>query len=233
MLRSITFALALCLPLLAAAAEPAKVTMLRGQAFLLPGGDAAKKSALAQGASVKQGDAVETAEKSLLELTLPDASVIRVAPKSRLQLEAAHFEATGARSFSARLMFGSVWSKVSTVLGGDTKFEVKTDNAVAGVRGTTFRVDAKSDKSAVVSVFAGSVAVAGNGPLPGLQDPPKDGQRREKAGPREVSKNEWEKLVLAMMKVKVAPDGKLGELEPIAPGDLDEFAKFNQERDAR
>ena len=50
--------------------------------------------------------------------------------------------------------------------GGEARFEVKTENAVAGVRGTTFRVDAASDKLVVVRVYSGTVAVAGGGAAP-------------------------------------------------------------------
>jgi hypothetical protein len=217
-------------PLAAGAQSLATVSMLKGQAHVAPGGDEGKKRPLEVGASTSEGDSITTAEDSLLELTLPDRSVIRVAPSSRLLLEKAHFAASGARTFSARLFVGSVWSKVSSVLGGDTKFEVRTDTAVAGVRGTTFRVDASRDRSAVVSVFAGSVAVAG-GPI--AQQEHKPGERREKAPPREVSKNEWERIVLAMMKVKVSSTGVVGEPEKITDADRDAFYRFNAERDER
>jgi hypothetical protein len=225
----LAFAL-LALPLAAGAEGLATVSLLKGQAFLSPRGDESKKQELKVGAAASEGDAVTTGEGSLLELTLPDRSVIRVAPSSRLLLEKTHFEPSGARTFSARLLFGSVWSKVSTVLGGDTKFEVKTDTAVAGVRGTTFRVDASRDRSAVVSVFAGSVAVAG-GPVAQVEHKP--GERREKPPPREVNKAEWERLVLAMMKVKVSSAGEVSEPEKITEADLDDFAKFNQTRDGQ
>ncbi len=230
-LRASPLMLALTLLLPAAAGadgKAAQVTLLDGTASVWKGGDEAKKAALAVGAQVAAGDAVVVGEKSFVELTLPDKSVVRVAPSSKLVLEAVLFEGTGERKFSARLMIGSVWSKVSTVLGGDSKFEVKTDNAVAGVRGTTFRVDARADKSAVVSVFAGSVAVGKGGPVGAPHTP---GARREKAGPKEVSKGEWEKLVLGMMKVKIAADGSAAEPEKVTDADIDDFARFNQKRD--
>lgn len=213
---------------LAAAGKTAKVTFAEGEAAVLRGGDASKREKLDVGATVASGDVVTTGANGLLELTMPDKSAVRVGSSSQLAVEKLKFDEAGERSFGARLSFGSVWSKVSTVLGGDAKFEVTTDNAVAGVRGTTFRVDARADKSVVVSVFAGSVAVGKGGPVAAPHTP---GVRKEKAGPKEVSKSEWEKLVLTMMKIKVAADGTAGEPEKVVDGDIDDFARFNQKRD--
>src|SRR6185312_3472562 len=105
---------------------------------------------LAIGSDVYENDTVETAAGAKLELKMKDGSVVRVGPSSKLQLKSAYFGPAGQKSFSAKLLFGRVWSKVSGLAGGDSKFDVETDNAVAGVRGTTFRVDARADKSVLV-----------------------------------------------------------------------------------
>src|SRR5439155_1605974 len=83
----------------------------------------------------------ETQEKARLEIRFSDNSVLRLGSRAKLQLAEAHFAAGAARRrLSARLFFGTLWAKVTSVLQGEQKFEVETENAVAGVRGTTFRV---------------------------------------------------------------------------------------------
>ena len=61
---------------------------------------------------------------------------------------------------------GKLWAKVTSAIHGEQKFQVETENAVAGVRGTTFRVDANQDKSVRVRVYDGQVAVAPGAPQP-------------------------------------------------------------------
>ena len=58
-------------------------------------------------------------------------------------LEKAEFAAQDRSHVSLTLVVGSVWAKVKKVLAGsDATFEVSAARAVAGVRGTIFRVDA-------------------------------------------------------------------------------------------
>ncbi len=93
--------------------------------------------------------------------------MVRLGPLSRARLETAAFgKSPDDRKVSARLLVGNVWANVARAVGGEARFEVKTENAVAGVRGTTFRVDAAHDKSVVVRVYSGTVAVAGGGAAP-------------------------------------------------------------------
>jgi hypothetical protein len=143
---------------LSAYADAGKVTFLEGKAFHQAQGG--EKVALAMDAAVQEHDKIITGDKARLELTLADGSVLRFGPSSEAELTTETFSDQGRQS-STKLMLGNIWAKVKTSLGGDDKFEVKTDRAVAGVRGTTFRVDAHKDNSAVVKVFAGAVAVAG------------------------------------------------------------------------
>lgn len=222
-------------PSAALAASAGQVSFLEGKATRAPKGGGAKVD-LAKGGAVEAGDDVATSAGSKLELTLADGSIVRLGPDSRTHLDEAAFE-DGERKFSAKVVFGSVWAKVSTALGGGSKFEVTTDRAVAGVRGTTFRVDAHKDKAVLVKVFAGAVAVAGASiPRPlapeGKDEKGKTG-RKQVAGPHQVTKQEWEKLVGAQMQIAVNSDGTPGEPQKFAEADAckDPWTAWNRDRD--
>jgi hypothetical protein len=229
--------LATALATRAAAPAPAgSITFVDGEATRLPAGAKAKEK-LTSGSRVFQGDVIETVSRTRLELTLVDQSVLRLGPHSRVDLDAAAFGKDPLdRKVSAKLRVGNVWAHVTRTLGGEARFEVKTENAVAGVRGTTFRVDAATDKSCVVKVYSGTVAVAA-GPLPrpahGEAAPGGKPARTQVAGPSEVTREQWERIVTSMMQVKVAADGRAGEAEEFAMVESDEWEKWNRERDAR
>ena len=217
--------------LAASEAPPAgTITFLDGEATRAAGGKSVK---LAQGASIFQGDVIETARRTRVELTLVDQSVLRLGPRSRVELDAAAFgKGADDRKVSAKLRVGNVWASVTKSLGGEARFEVKTENAVAGVRGTTFRVDAAKDRSCVVKVYSGTVAVAA-GPLPRPQHGKAEGgPRQQVAGPKEVTREQWERIVTSMMQVKVAADGSPAEPEAFALAGGDEWETWNRERDA-
>jgi len=213
------------------------ITFLSGEATRTAGGATAK---LSVGSAVYQGDQVETLRRTRLELTLSDASVLRLGPLSKVELDAAAFGASADdRKVSAKLRVGNVWASVTKALGGEARFEVKTENAVAGVRGTTFRVDASQDKSVVVRVYSGTVAVAA-GPLPrpdhagAAADPaarPGKPGRQQVAGPQQVTREQWEKIVTGMMQVRVAADGSPSEPEKFALAEADEWETWNRQRD--
>ncbi len=212
--------------------KPAEVSLVEGKAERTPSKGAPQ--ALKAGANVAVGDLVTTQAESRLELKFADQSVLRIGPNAKLQLTGAHFgEGPSKRKMTAKLFFGNVWAKVTSIISGDQKFAVETENAVAGVRGTTFRVDARSDKSVLVRVYAGAVAVAKNVPLyPGGTKP---GEREEVAGPEEVTRDQWEKLVGQQMQIVIGPDGSPGEPTRFAAEDEkgDEWAKWNEARDSK
>jgi hypothetical protein len=219
----------------AAAAPPAPagtVTFLAGDATRSAAG---KSEKLAVGKAVFQGDVLETQKRTRLEVKLADASVIRLGPGSRAEVQAATFGKTVEdRNVSAKLLVGKVWANVAKAVGGEQRFEVKTENAVAGVRGTTFRVDAATDKSVVVKVYSGTVAVAsGPIPRPEHQGPGGKPERKQVAGPEQVTRAQWEKIVSNMMEVRVSSDGVPSEPEKFAlatPGE-DEWEEWNRSRD--
>jgi hypothetical protein len=214
-------------PSVAAQPKTAQVTVLEGSAHRSRANGA--RTDLRVGAAVGQGDTIETRDATRLEIRFSDASVLRLGPKAKLQLIEAHFGGGPARrKLTARLFFGKLWAKVTTVIQGEQKFQVETENAVAGVRGTTFRVDANADKSVLVRVYDGAVAVGKN-----VEATPGEG-RREVQGPQEVTRDEWEKLVGRQMQIFISADGTPGDPEQFSP-DVDKddpFARWNQQRDA-
>lgn len=210
-------------------APAATVTFLDGTATRAAAG---RSEVLAVGSALREGDRVEIGTRSRLELTLADGSVVRLGPRSRATLETAVFGRTPEdRKVSARLAVGTVWANVAKAVGGEARFEVRTEHAVAGVRGTTFRVDAALDRSVVVRVYSGAVAVAGGGlPRP---DHRGDELRREVPGPDEVTREQWERIVTAMMEVRVSAAGAPEEPRGFALSADDPWETWNRERDAR
>jgi len=207
----------------------ATVSLVEGTAQLRRGPRAPQD--VREGSSVQQGDLVETGDDSRLELRLPDASALRIGPRARLALTAAHFERGPARrQLSVKLFFGKVWAKVTAAAGGDQRFQIETENAVAGVRGTTFRVDAHEDRSVLVRVYSGTVAVRRNAPSYAR---PGDGGRREVPGPEEVTRDAWEKLVGRQMQILISADGTPGVPGPFSEADEkdDDWSAWNRKRD--
>ena len=233
-LAAITASLLAAAALAAPAPPPVAgtITFVDGEASRTAAGKSAK---LQKGASIFQGDVIETARRTRVELTLADQSVLRLGPLSRVELDAAAFgKGADDRKVSAKLRVGNVWASVTRTLGGEARFEVKTENAVAGVRGTTFRVDASKDRSCVVKVYSGTVAVAA-GPLPRPQHGAAGaaGEARQQVpGPSEITRAQWERIVTSMMQVRVAADGSAAEPEQFAMADTDEWETWNRERDA-
>jgi hypothetical protein len=181
------------------------VSLVEGTAQARRGGNIPHD--LRQGSSVQQGDLVETGDDSRLELKLPDASALRLGPRARLALAAAHFERGPARrQLSVRLLSGKVWAKVTPVPGGGQRFQIETENAVASVRGTTFRIDAHEDRSVLVRVYSGTVA---------------------------VGRKAWEKLIGRQMQILISADGTPGIPASFTEADEagDDWSAWNRKRD--
>jgi hypothetical protein len=196
-----TFAMAVLLPVAAAYADVGKVVVLEGTANRQAAQGKAEK--LAVGSSIELGDTVAVDKASRLKLELTDGSVIMLGEGGKLLINEAAFEGQERKGFSALLKAGSLWTKVKKALGG-AKYEVSTERAVAGVRGTIFRIDAdalvkaakgKGKKASLVRVVEGVVNVTPSTAVAAAskKTSPAKGPRVQVAGPSEVSADEWEK----------------------------------------
>jgi hypothetical protein len=133
-------------------------TLVEGPATAAQRGGAGQP--LAEGAVLHEGDVVETGAGGRVEISLATGTVLRVGESSRVELREA---APSGGAFRARLALGNLWAKVHKLLAGE-RFEVETENAVAGVRGTEFRVEAGgAGKEDLVRVYEGAVVCRGHG----------------------------------------------------------------------
>ncbi|HLB05951.1 MAG TPA: FecR family protein [Thermodesulfobacteriota bacterium] len=208
----------------------ASVSFLEGSAFKSKNGKDWKP--LSKGHSLNVGDSVKTGNKSRLELTLPDGSKVRFSENTNFKVEASLFK-DEERSFGVKMFLGKVWAKVSKAKKVSS-FEVKTANAVAGVKGTTYRIDVEEDTSSLVRVYDGEVVVGslpigieGKGRKPEYVPGP-----TEVPGPHEVTREEWTYIVKSWQQITISPIGIASK--PVSftrEEDRDEWVAWNQEKD--
>ena len=216
----------------------ATVTTVMGTARVYAAGSKSGRL-LKQGDMLKKDHEVKVAEKSRLEIRFPDGTVMRLAERSSLKMNELEFnKETERKNVNVSLSVGKLWAKVKKLNTSDSAVEVRTANAVAGVRGTVYRVNVDEDKSALVKVYDGEVYVA---------NPPRDASKpidkvtapHEVAGPHavpppfhEVSMEEWTAIVKAMQQIRISSDGKPSKPEDFDPkADADDWVRWNQQRD--
>ncbi len=174
-------------------ASVGKVTLVDGAATRVDEKGAAVK--LEPGTAIELNDTLKVSSGHL-KIELTDGSEIALDKGGELKIDEAEFQGQDCKSFVGTLKSGSLWTKVKHLLGG-AKYEVKTQRAVAGVRGTIFRVDAdtlvlaaKGRRTTVVRVIEGAVGVSSKvskavkGATPG--------KRTQVSGPTEISADQWE-----------------------------------------
>lgn len=113
---------------------------------------------LSVGAEVREGDQILTGAKGRVKILLSDDSILALGNKSDLRIETHRFSvAQKERKTRINLGSGAVRALVQkTVHSGAADFEVRTGNAVAGVRGTEFVLESENGSSRL-STLSGEV----------------------------------------------------------------------------
>jgi len=213
-------------------------SIVEGTAQIYTPGKAAATN-LKKGDHLKQNQEVRVGERSKVELQFPDGTAMRLSEKSRLNLaHVSYDQKTEGKNMKVGLSAGKLWARVKKLITPDSSVEVVTSNAVAGVRGTVYRVNVEADSSAVVKVYDGSVYVA-NPP----RDPSKPNDKLTMpvpvSGPHavappmhEVSVAEWHVIVKAFQQVVISPQGVASQPKDFDPkADSDDWVLWNQQRD--
>ncbi|HEY8877850.1 MAG TPA: FecR family protein [Roseateles sp.] len=151
--------LLLCLSLLSSAAlaqQACEVMAVSGEARRADG------KALAVGDKLDVGTLLRTGAAGRVRLKFNDGSVLVLADRSQLRIEAFSAPASSSRTAEFLLETGLIGQRVTPSAGGHWK--VRTPTAVTAVRGTEFSVEVGSDNATAVHVKTGEVDVEPAGP---------------------------------------------------------------------
>ncbi|WP_244239023.1 FecR family protein [Corallococcus carmarthensis] len=110
------------------------------------------------GDSLYAGELVATNDTGRAELALADGSLLFLSPRSAVRLGTLELTAERHRKVLLDLVKGTVETQAAPGGAGST-FEVRTRGAVAGVRGTRFRVSQQEDGTSRVETLEGKVAL--------------------------------------------------------------------------
>ena len=214
----------------------AAVTALTGKAIVTRAG-APKAVKLATGVLLSAGDRITTGTGARLELKLPDGSYLRFDERTTFKLVSmVGSKKSKNRKISISLVVGKTWARVAKLFGKKRGgFSISTRTAVAGVRGTTFRMNVNEDNSAVVKVYDGEIEVkkkteedAGKKAAPPIFTKPVPIK-----GPHPVSMEEWVYIVKSLQQININPDGTAAKpFRFDIKADLNEWVKWNQMRDS-
>ncbi len=210
----------------ASADQAAAVTYLKGRVDYRASGSEPWKP-LQETATVQVNDTIRTGKNGYVELTLPEGSILRLAPDTLFQIDTSVFSGDKPRRFSARLLLGKLWARVTSAIGmPGSSFRTVTSTAVAGVRGTTYDLRTAEKRGTDIWVYEGVVTV---GPVVFE----KDGPKKEVSWPKEVSEKQWEEIILGkLQKLHIGPDGRPGKPTAFEPEkEKDAWTAWNLERD--
>ncbi|MBI5511929.1 MAG: FecR domain-containing protein [Deltaproteobacteria bacterium] len=146
---------ALCLAL----GADATVVSVTGKVDIEPEAGGAAH-ALVRFATVPAGSTLVTYEGAFAAVRFPDGSLIRLGERTRLTVgRVEQHEPAARRNTKVRLAVGKVWARVMDLFGDDSRFELETPNAVAGVRGTAFFATA-NDRGDSFTVDFGAIGIS-------------------------------------------------------------------------
>jgi hypothetical protein len=216
--------------------ERARVTYVQGE-VRRQASEEGPWASLTLGAFVEVGERIMTMKGGRLELQLPDKSIIRFDEESDVRLAKAEYNpAQSKRDVRFSLVLGKTWANIQTVFGSSKGVQVETENAIVGVRGTVFRMNVDLDRSAIIRVYRGSVAVSKPHRIPAPGEPGSEIQRvpgpTRVPGPHRVTVEEWIRIVEAMQQITVSGEGIPSKPRTFTmEEDLNDWVQWNLERD--
>ena len=135
-----------------------RVTHAQGQVLLEPKSGGLIRP-LSEGDPIAEGYRITTGENSEATIEFESGVIIRLRSKTTLRIDQANRKDEQTLLFQMFLQMGKVVSRIRDALQRDSRFELETPSAVAGVRGTRFRCGVDAEKAARYEVLDGVVSV--------------------------------------------------------------------------
>lgn len=138
----------------------AKIVFLKGKAEVQKVGSLVWAPAAIK-MPLNSGDKVATEDGAELEIKLDDGSILKMRDKGLLAIDRMEKQKKPLTTVTMlQAVSGKILGCVRKLASKESKFEVTTPTAVAGIRGTVFAVFVEGDSTAL-DVVQGQVAVAG------------------------------------------------------------------------
>lgn len=157
--RIFVTALLFSLNAFAGGAIAGKVTIVKGQVFIVRSGE---KIQVKKDITVLESDVIESQPGGTARITMIDSNLVDVYPKSKVEIAKYVYKPNqDQKDVELKVDFGKIKSTVNQKYdGAKNKFQVKTPSAVAGVRGTVFTAEYDlARKVSKVVTIEGLVAV--------------------------------------------------------------------------
>lgn len=120
-----------------------------------------------KGTTLAQGDIVQTGKASVVRLALADGSFVALGADTEIKLGRVELTKELKRAVRIDLIRGKV-EAIAEPQGQGSSFDVVTRTAVAGVRGTRFRVGVAEEGATAVETVTGAVELQGSGGTKGV-----------------------------------------------------------------
>ena len=192
---------------------------------------------------VLSGDKVRTYERSRAEIDLAALDIIRLAPKTIIDVLKLYEETKEKKvQTKIKLNSGEVWASVHDV-EMDTEFDISAPVGAAAITGTVLRLKVEEDSTAQLKVYKGEVKISTvpektdvePKTIPTLKKPHQVEGPTEVAPPHEVTLEEWVYIVKSMQQITFNKKGKIVSMGTFSSTDKDEkssWVKWNFKRDS-
>ena len=187
---------------------------------------------------VASGERVRTFTQSRAELDLAQLDIIRMAPKTTIDILKLYEETKDQiLETNISLQEGDLWANVKKK-PENMSFSIGTPITAAAITGTTLRMNVDPDSSSQLRVYHGEVVIT-NAPqsssvIPKSIEPYEIEGPHEVPGPHEVSMEEWALIVKSMQQVKIDKNGQVvssGNFTATDPDENTAWVKWNLQRD--
>lgn len=138
----------------------AKVAAVSGSPMLFSKDSQSKK--LVKGSLVLPGDTIKTKTNEFVHLVYPNHKHTRIGPQSEMTLVYLMRLADGSLKAEFSLKQGSLLHKLHEKLKANEHFQTRTPVAIAGVRGTEFRIKMVDEETNIVETLKGVVTLDGS-----------------------------------------------------------------------
>ena len=195
-------------------------------------------------AKVRSRESYRTMKKSRAELELSGMDILRLAPKTTIDLVALYEEAKdGKQKTNILLEEGDLWAQVNSA-DDESEFMMDTDIAAAAITGTNFRMSKDGDITEM-KVYHGEVKISNSKKNMGslapksvkdFKAPKQTFGPKEVSGPKEVTLKEWVYVVKNMQQIRFDRTGKVISAGDFSAKDAEEatdWVKWNKTRDRK